>query len=188
MDVPGYCGIYKVSRSGSVLSCAKKAGKWKRLKHYVGYPKGKPTRSVSLVKNKAAKTFYVHRLVKLVFGIEPLPKGARLVPRGRGRYAVTKQGVVWSNSATKSNIPGEWKKVTPVKSRDGYLRIRFRFNAITEYHFLHRLVLETFVGTCPKGMECRHFPDPSPVNCCLGNLQWGTPLQNARDKKLCQRN
>lgn len=50
--------------------------------------------------------------------------------------------------------------------------------------YIHRLVLETFVGPCPKGKECRHFPDRNPANNRLDNIQWGTPSQNAEDKRI----
>jgi hypothetical protein len=49
--------------------------------------------------------------------------------------------------------------------------------------FVHRLVLEAFVGPCPPGMQCRHFPDSNPVNNWVNNLQWGTQSENEVDKK-----
>lgn len=49
-------------------------------------------------------------------------------------------------------------------------------------HLIHRMVLEAFVGPCPPGMECRHFPDRDPSNNRLENLRWGTRRQNMRDK------
>lgn len=48
---------------------------------------------------------------------------------------------------------------------------------------VHRLVLEAFVGPCPPGMECRHFPDRDPGNNRLDNLQWGTHQENEEDKE-----
>lgn len=47
--------------------------------------------------------------------------------------------------------------------------------------FVHRLVLETFVGPCPEGMQCRHL-DADRSNNCLGNLVWGTAVENAADR------
>jgi hypothetical protein len=47
---------------------------------------------------------------------------------------------------------------------------------------VHRLVLEAFVGPCPEGMQCRHFPDRDTRNNRLDNLSWGTPVENAADK------
>ena len=43
-----------------------------------------------------------------------------------------------------------------------------------------RLVLETFVGPCPDGMECCHQDDDRSNNR-LGNLRWDTHANNVRD-------
>lgn len=48
--------------------------------------------------------------------------------------------------------------------------------------YVHRLVLETFVGQCPDGFECRHL-DGNPENNHLINLRWGTALDNAGDRR-----
>lgn len=46
---------------------------------------------------------------------------------------------------------------------------------------VHRLVLEAFIGLCPKGKECRHL-DGNPSNNKLENLTWGTSKENASDQ------
>lgn len=46
---------------------------------------------------------------------------------------------------------------------------------------VHRLVLETFVGPCPQGMECCHN-DGNPGNNAIGNLRWDTHQANENDK------
>jgi len=45
-----------------------------------------------------------------------------------------------------------------------------------------RLVLETFIGECPKGMECRHL-DGNSQNNNLNNLKWGTREEQIADQK-----
>lgn len=50
-------------------------------------------------------------------------------------------------------------------------------------YYVHRLVLEAFVGPCPEGMEARHFPDRDPTNNCVWNLGWGTHTQNMADRE-----
>jgi ATP/maltotriose-dependent transcriptional regulator MalT len=40
--------------------------------------------------------------------------------------------------------------------------------------------LETYVGPCPAGMQCRHLNDVKTDNW-LGNLCWGTPKENMQD-------
>ncbi len=47
---------------------------------------------------------------------------------------------------------------------------------------VHRLVLETFVGPCPAGMECLHA-DGDPTNNRLENLRWGTRVENRADMR-----
>jgi hypothetical protein len=49
-------------------------------------------------------------------------------------------------------------------------------------HDIHILVLETFIGPCPNGMECRH-KNGDPADNKLSNLVWGTRGDNIRDKK-----
>ena len=48
---------------------------------------------------------------------------------------------------------------------------------------VHRLVLETFVGSCPEGMEGCHNNGIRSDNR-LENLRWDTPKNNIADKKL----
>lgn len=48
--------------------------------------------------------------------------------------------------------------------------------------WIHRAVLETFVGPCPIGEECRHL-DGNPSNNRLSNLCWGTRLENQGDRE-----
>lgn len=51
-----------------------------------------------------------------------------------------------------------------------------------EWVLLSRLVLQTFVGPCPKGEEARHLNGIS-SDCRLANLAWGTSAQNKDDKR-----
>lgn len=76
-----------------------------------------------------------------------------------------------------------WKRlrVSPSKKL-GYLVARLSYHGKPKNIFVHRLVLLAFVGPCPEGMECRHFPDGNPVNNRLENLQWGTKEENYKDK------
>lgn len=48
---------------------------------------------------------------------------------------------------------------------------------------VHRIVLESFVGPRPAGMECCH-EDGDPTNNRLSNLRWDTHAANEADKKL----
>lgn len=48
-------------------------------------------------------------------------------------------------------------------------------------HYIHRLVLETFVGPPPDGCECDHI-DRDPSNNKLENLRWVTHYENMKNK------
>ena len=45
---------------------------------------------------------------------------------------------------------------------------------------VHSLILETFVGPCPPGLEALHHDD-DPSNNKLSNLSWGTRSENSYD-------
>lgn len=98
-------------------------------------------------------------------------------------YAVGSDGTLWSRHNNRHRLGHSWKRVNGVAQHSGHLvatlvnvkgeRVRF---------MVHRIVLEAFVGPCPEGMEARHFPDRDPTNNRIENLQWGTRLQNQRDR------
>jgi hypothetical protein len=90
-------------------------------------------------------------------------------------YYITKDGRVWSepNHIHK----GKWLK--PGKSR-GYLGIILSKNKQCYSCKVHHLVLETYVGPCPEGMECRHL-NGMRVDNRLENLCWGTRSENRQD-------
>ena len=85
-------------------------------------------------------------------------------------YSITKGGRVWSHK------PKKWLK--PKLSSNG----RYLFVNLGRKHTcnIHRLVLETYVGPCPKGMECRHLNGNGQDNR-LENLCWGTRSENRQD-------
>lgn len=69
-----------------------------------------------------------------------------------------------------------------IRAKDGYDEAHLRDSqGVISYLSVHRLVLETFVGPCPEGMEARHL-DGDPNNNDLANLCWGTHLENMRDR------
>lgn len=106
------------------------------------------------------------------------------IPRFLG-YAITKDGRVRSMArklADGREWYGRWLK-SVLNKRTGYLRVTLRGKSELEIVYIHTLVLETFIGFCPEGMECRHL-DGNPANNKLENLCWGTPKENAQDRQL----
>lgn len=75
------------------------------------------------------------------------------------------------------------KSVTPIKRKiNKYLVVNLTCSGRRKQVLLHRLVLESFSGTCPDGMEACHNngdrQDPR-----LNNLRWDTRKNNHADKK-----
>lgn len=106
-------------------------------------------------------------------------------------YRAGDDGSVWS-CRVSAGVPGvrgsvprttdTWHRLQPRVGRKGYLHVTLRCNSRSYGRWVHRLVLEAFIGPRPDGMECRHFPDRNPGNNRLGNLAWGTREQNEQDK------
>ena len=74
----------------------------------------------------------------------------------------------------------ERKLLRPSISR-GRPKVTLVKNGKRFYRLVYRLVLETFIGPCPPGHECRHL-DGKPSNCFLINLAWGTHGENMLDR------
>ena len=68
-------------------------------------------------------------------------------------------------------------KLDTKKGTHPYQRAHLCKDGKARYILVHRLVLETFVGPCPKGHQCLHLDD-NPRNNKLDNLKWGTPKEN----------
>jgi hypothetical protein len=76
-------------------------------------------------------------------------------------------------------IAGQPMKTVP--DGDGYRILALQRDSRAHTVYVHAIVLETFIGPCPEGMQCRHLNGNKTDNR-LENLQWGTPLQNAEDR------
>lgn len=103
-----------------------------------------------------------------------------------GCYSVSNKGRVRSNTRirkTRGNgtatVCGRILK--PILQPSGHLHVGLSKAGRRINLRIHRLVLEAFVGPCPEGMECRHFPDRDPANNNLENLSWGTHQENRDD-------
>lgn len=77
------------------------------------------------------------------------------------------------------------KILKPTSSKSGHLHVKLyppKRGGKKTNTGVHCLVLEAFVGPCPKGMQCCH-DDGSPSNNHVGNLRWGTPQDNMDDRE-----
>jgi len=71
-------------------------------------------------------------------------------------------------------------RIPTLDIRTGYLVIMLSKNGRKKNYYIHRLMLETFVGPCPEGMEACHKNDIKTDNR-LENLYWGTHSDNSKD-------
>lgn len=101
-----------------------------------------------------------------------------------GRYEVSSYGRVRSLPRVIV-VPGQMMghQIRRRKGKPRSVSVQLRRDGKGKPVFLHKVVLEAFVGTCPKGLECCHN-DGNPLNNHLDNLRWDTRLSNARDKAI----
>ena len=78
----------------------------------------------------------------------------------------------------RSTIKGITRILKSSKSQSGYFRVTIKGKSKK----IHILVLETFCGVRPIGLEACHN-DGNKQNNCVDNLRWDTPLNNTKDKK-----
>lgn len=108
-------------------------------------------------------------------------ENAKHIP-GHPGYAATTDGDIFS--CMKMGPKGYgwalvWRRLNPTPYNEpGHLKVALERG---KQILVHRLVLLTFVGPCPNGMEACHFPDSNPANNRLENLRWGTHKENFED-------
>lgn len=98
---------------------------------------------------------------------------------GFPKYLISNHGQVKTRHKRSRSVDGYLKLVT---DSDGYL-IAGLWNDSTkkqERHFVHKLVLEAFVGPRPEGMQACHGQGGNQDNR-VTNLRWGTPKSNHAD-------
>lgn len=65
--------------------------------------------------------------------------------------------------------------------RTGYLCVKISHDGRSLHPLVHRMVLETFTGPCPEGMQACHANGLRQDNR-LENLRWDTPRGNYQDR------
>ncbi|NDC89398.1 MAG: hypothetical protein EB075_11460 [Bacteroidetes bacterium] len=102
-----------------------------------------------------------------------------------GRYDVSNHGRIRSwvrPGSPRGRIYRKTPRVlSPARNPQGYLRVCLRNTSGKHYLWVHRLVLEAFVGQRPNGFETGHR-NGNPSDNHLANLAWVTPAENAADK------
>lgn len=113
----------------------------------------------------------------------PEANGAKLVavPNFPG-YVISDQGELFCNLSFHPKIrqfSEKYRKIKGGLSR-GRRLVTLSKEGEVYYKYIHRLVLESFIGPCPEGMECCHN-DGNPLNNNLDNLRWDTRKSNSAD-------
>ncbi len=91
-------------------------------------------------------------------------------------YQVSSFGRVCS---LKQDAP---RLLKPITTTYGYAIVSLHQGGRTQ-RYVHRLVLEAFVGECPDGCEAAHL-DGNQVNNALDNLAWVTPKENQGHRRI----
>lgn len=98
-------------------------------------------------------------------------------------YAISNMGRVkrvtpYKTGRGDKNIR-QGKLLSLCKNKWGYLFVCLRKNGFKKMDKVHRFVLETFIGPCPKNHECNH-KDGDKKNNKLSNLEWTTKSENLK--------
>lgn len=103
---------------------------------------------------------------------------------GYPKYRAGTDGTIWRWYPGRKREPGtgRWKPIKAVWQSTDKKSVIVNLSRKTK--IVGRIILETFVGPCPSGKECCHFPDRDPMNCRLENLRWGTSKENNYDQVL----
>ena len=101
-------------------------------------------------------------------------------------YGVDRDGGVWSRRAIGGRRLGiklnnKWRRIKAFKNTYGYLVFGIRLNGRQSQKFVHRAVLESFVGPQPSNMQACHNNGKCDDNR-LENLRWDALSSNQADR------
>lgn len=91
------------------------------------------------------------------------------IPGYNNRYAITRDGRVWSN------VTNRWLKQN--KDKNGYFQLGLWLNTQPRCFRVHRLVALTFMEP-EKGRPCINHIDGDKTNNSVENLEWCTLAEN----------
>jgi len=95
---------------------------------------------------------------------------------GHPMYSIDRNGAVYSKYVNRII------KSTYCNGDVGYYKVGMVLSSNPKrykYMYIHQLVLLTFVGPCPVGMQCAHL-DGDPSNNKLSNLKYVTAKENTQ--------
>ena len=90
----------------------------------------------------------------------------------------------WIYATAKRGRHNGWRRpLTGHVNKSGHIVVTLHDGPRRKRTLLHRVVLETFVGPCPDGMEGGHY-DGDPGNNRLENLRWDTRRVNEAIRRI----
>ncbi len=93
-------------------------------------------------------------------------------------YFADDMGNIYSSMQINAPLHALKQSLAP----NGYRHVALCQNGVAHTKTVHRLILETFIGECPKNKESCHN-DGNRQNNNLFNLRWDTRKNNHADKK-----
>jgi len=94
---------------------------------------------------------------------------------GFANYFARTDGTVWSS---------KYRRLHQLKvdrcNKNGRYSVTLRRDGVSYKYQVSHLILFTFIGPCPEGMECCHRNDIKTDNR-FSNLYWGTKEDNVKD-------
>lgn len=98
-------------------------------------------------------------------------------------YRVGDDGSVQSRRPNRNRKygKGQWQPLAVRLHQNGYQIVSLYQDGKGIRCFVHRIVLEAFIGPCPPDMQACHN-DGNRINNRLANLRWDSRKANERDK------
>lgn len=99
-------------------------------------------------------------------------------------YLVTEDGKIWSTRVQgRVEQFREPRELKTTHGSNSYRRVCLYLNGKRAHRTVHSLVLGSFIGPCPEGLEARHL-DGDSMNNHRTNLEWATRQVNLADRKI----
>lgn len=103
----------------------------------------------------------------------------RTIP-GHSMYSITDDGRVWSHHRNR------WiRNTVRTYNGSGYHRVGLLISSSPKkykYYYVHQLVMLTYIGKCPIGMEIDHV-DLDTGNNYISNLRYVTHIENVKSRR-----